>query len=273
MAVRGKMGSALAACLLFAFSAFSLGASPPNRKNGWETVWESECNVQCGVGTRTLNIFCMKDFAAVEDSECSAATRPASSEPCEVDCRHVDPVAGDDAAAEGGRDPASPLRTLAKCVEFAQNHGPTFDAVAAAPVTRCMLAAGVYTDGFAPGSVTNEKDNIVIEPNAAAPEGSVIFDGTDGVTMASLSAAWKDHPSLPDVRIIVGLSSLHRDATRRPAVIVGGHNIMCSKETAIIDGNHPTKKGWATKSVPCFIWDPIASWATIFSEDDARVCD
>ena len=239
-------------------------------------MWESECGVQCGAGTRSLKVLCMEDFAAVDESKCSAAARPAASEPCEVLCRHVDPIAGDDAAAEGGTDPAAPLRTLAKCVEFAADHSgdrsvSDFDAVAAAPVTRCLLAAGVYTEGFAPGSVTTEKDNIVIEPNAAAPAGSVILDGTDSIAMAALSGAWKDHESLPNVRVIEGLSALHKDATRRPAVIVGGHNIMCSKETDIVDGNHPTKRGWATKSVPCFMWDPIANWATVFSEQDAQV--
>lgn len=220
-------------------------------------------------------MLCMEDFAVVDESKCSAATRPVNSEPCDVQCRYVDPM-GNDAAAEGGTDPEAPLRTLAKCVEFAVDYSgdsstSDFDAVAAGPVTRCILAAGVYTEGFAPGSVTTEKDNIVIEPNAAAPEGSVIFDGTDSLAMQALSSSWKDHPSLPNVRVIEGLSALHKDATRRPAVIVGGHNLMCSKETAIVDGKHPTKKGWATKSVPCFMWDPIASWATVFSEQDARV--
>lgn len=263
-----------AALLLIWCATTTRGATPSNRREGWETVWDTECDTLCGTGTRVLKVYCMEDFTPVEDSKCPAEVRPADTETCEVECRYVDPVDGDDSAEEGGRDQSKPLKTLAKCVGFAEDRSgdkttSASDVVSAAPVTRCLLAAGVYGSGFAPGTVTNEKDNVVIQPHPSAPEGSVIFDGTS--ILSNLIGAWKEHPTLPDVSLLQGLSGLHEDAKRRPAVIVGGHNIMCAKETAIVDGKHPAKRGWATKSVPCFMWDPIKNWATVFSEEDARV--
>ena len=57
--------------------------------------------------------------------------------------------------------------------------------------------------------------------------------------------------------------------TTRPKLVVGGAALQCANESAVIDGTHLPKRGWATHGVPCFLWDTEAAWSEPFAAEDA----
>merc|ERR1719210_2805450 len=111
-------------------------------------------------------------------------------------------MAGDDGNS-GGQD--SPLRSVGACVARA---GVTRDD--SAPVTRCVLAAGRYTE--LPIDLSG-RHRLIIEPAANTSEGAVVFDGTD-----SLPLQWTPHTRLGEVFT----SDVLGVVPRLEALVVGG---------------------------------------------------
>lgn len=79
------------------YSAFALDLTLANSLRGpdacrWHVARKSECTAQCGLGYRTLEIYCAKISHAdgktqkVDDRYCSGQHKPDNKEGCHGDC-------------------------------------------------------------------------------------------------------------------------------------------------------------------------------------------
>ena len=221
----------------------------------WQTLWDGPCSDPCGRGTRALQVRCVEDFVEVGEEHC-ASPAPEGVAPCAVTCLHVDPAEGNDGHA-GTLE--RPLRTVAACTARGVDLGAELLPAAspmAAHQLRCLLRAGVYREEA--GRPLAGADHIQIEPLG---DGAVIIDGTDEVDLT-----FSPHAAHGAAVLV---SSPLPPGTTRPKLVVGGAALQCANESAVIDGTHLPKRGWATHGVPCFLWDTEAAWSEPFAAEDA----
>lgn len=75
----------------FFFPLVSDGSAPTSRSR-WHVARKSECTAQCGLGYRTLEIYCAKishadgETGKVDDRFCSGQHKPDNKEGCHGDC-------------------------------------------------------------------------------------------------------------------------------------------------------------------------------------------
>ena len=220
----------------------------------WLTRWADDAD--CIDGVRDLEVLCVDDDLVVDEAECTA-TKPSTTTSCmDTVTIVIDATLGND---ENNGTEAFPLRTLRECI---QRFGFQYSYNKNEPDEQlrqlvCALKGGIYRDE--PSTPLDSADHLLVRPYN---EELVIFDGTD----AFWDVRWARHPTLEDV------VTASVPFTRRPEVIVGGHNIMCANESSIVDGNHDPKAGYGTARAPCFAWSPDDAWVlgdAGFALDDA----
>ena len=220
----------------------------------WLTRWADDAD--CIDGVRDLEVLCVDDDLVVDEAECTA-TKPSTTTSCMATITIiVDATLGND---ENNGTEAFPLRTLGACI---QRFGFQYSYNKNEPDEQlrqlvCALKGGIYNDE--PSTPLDSADHLLVRPYN---EELVIFDGTDPYW----DVRWSRHELLDDV------VTASVPFSRRPEVIVGGHNIMCANESSIVDGNHDPKAGYGTARAPCFAWSPDDAWVlgdAAFALDDA----
>ena len=234
------------------------------RGQEWITRWadDADCILDEdseaeGGGLRQLDVFCVDDDVVVADDACDADDKPDDTWECLATTVVVDPIEGND-LNDGTAE--SPLRTLRACItRFGEDHSATRK-LPDDDYTQlvCALRDGVYRDEAS--TPLDGVDHLLVKP--LNDGGVVTFDGTDPLW----GLEWTKHATLETV-VVASAPFM-----RRPEVIVGGSNLMCANESAIVDGNHDPKAGYGTMSPPCFFWAPEEAWVageTAFGLNDA----
>ena len=178
----------------------------------WLTRWADDGD--CIDGIRELEVLCVDDDLVLADEECTS-TKPASTTTCLETLIIIDSTLGDD--ANNGTE-AFPLKTLRECIT---RFGLKWSSNKNSPNEQlrqlvCALKGGIYNDE--PSTPLDSADHLLVRPY---DEELVIFDGTDPYW----DVAWSRHHTLDDV------VTASVPFTRRPEVLVAGHNIMCANES------------------------------------------
>jgi hypothetical protein len=178
----------------------------------WLTRWADDGD--CIDGVRELEVLCVDDDLVVAESECTDA-RPSGTTTCLETTIIIDSILGDD--ANNGTE-AFPLRTLRECIT---RFGLKWSSNKNSPNEQlrqlvCALKGGIYNDE--PSTPLDSADHLLVRPYN---EELVIFDGTDPYWDVS----WSRHHTLDDV------VTASVPFTRRPELLVAGHNIMCANES------------------------------------------